>query len=78
MAPGVGTFVSAHASVAWARSLHDGHANDGMGWWMVFGGLFWLVTFALLAYVFAALLSPAREPREPREQPPAARRETPR
>ena len=49
-----------------------------MGWWMVFGGLFWLVTFALLAYVFAALLSPAREPREPREQPPAARRETPR
>ena len=55
------------------------HAQDSMGWWMVFGGLSWLVTLALLAYVFVALLSPAREPREPRELPaPLARRETPR
>jgi putative membrane protein len=54
------------------------HVDDGMGWWMVFGGLFWLVTLALLGYLFVALLSPAREPREPREPPPpAARRESP-
>ncbi|MDA1061467.1 MAG: SHOCT domain-containing protein [Chloroflexi bacterium] len=45
------------------------HANDGMGWWMVFGGLFWLVALALLAYVFVALLRPAREPREPPGEP---------
>ena len=57
------------------------HAQDGMGWWMVFGGLFWVVTLALLAYVFVALLSPARESREPSEPPEprasASRRESP-
>ena len=53
-------------------------AHDGMGWWMVFGGLSWVVTLVLLAYVFVALLSPAREPREPPEPPaPGARRGSP-
>ena len=50
------------------------HANDGMGWWMVFGGLFWLVALGLLAYVLAALLRPAREPRE---RPGEPRRDSP-
>ncbi len=51
------------------------HTDGGMGWWMIFGGVFWLVTLALIAYVFVALLAPAlgrggpSERERPRESP---------
>ena len=25
-------------------------ANEGMGWWMVFGGVFWIVVLGVMAY----------------------------
>ena len=28
------------------------HAQDGMGWWMVFGGAFWLLFWASAVYLF--------------------------
>ena len=28
-------------------------ANEGMGWWMVFGGVFWIVVLGLIAYAVA-------------------------
>ncbi len=47
------------------------HADDGLGWWMLFGGVFWIVTLALIAYVFVTWLAPAlrREGPSERERP---------
>ena len=28
--------------------------NDGMGWWMIFMGVFWILFWASLIYVFVA------------------------
>ena len=28
------------------------HTNDGMGWWMVFGGAIWLLFSASIIYLF--------------------------
>lgn len=28
------------------------HAHDGMGWWMVFVGVFWILFWASLIYLF--------------------------
>jgi uncharacterized membrane protein len=28
------------------------HANDGMGWWMVFGGVIWLLFWISIIYLF--------------------------
>ena len=38
------------------------HANDGMGWWMVFGGVFWLLFLASMIYLFFSAAT-HREPR---------------
>ena len=27
-------------------------ANEGMGWWMLFGGVFWLLLIGALVYLF--------------------------
>lgn len=29
-------------------------AHEGMGWWMVFGSVFWILFPALLAYLFVS------------------------
>ncbi|MBI5287596.1 MAG: SHOCT domain-containing protein [Chloroflexi bacterium] len=37
------------------------HTNDGMGWWMVFMGVFWILFWASLIYVFVvAIVRPER------------------
>ena len=37
------------------------HAYDGMGWWMVFMGIFWILFWASLVYlIVAAIVRPAR------------------
>jgi uncharacterized membrane protein len=28
------------------------HANDGMGWWMLFGGAIWLLFWVSIIYLF--------------------------
>ena len=28
-------------------------AHEGMGWWMLFGGVFWILFIGALAYLFA-------------------------
>ena len=28
-------------------------ANEGMGWWMLFGGVFWLLLIGALVYLFS-------------------------
>jgi uncharacterized membrane protein len=38
------------------------HANDGMGWWMVFVGIFWILFWASVVYLFvAAVVRPGRD-----------------
>lgn len=29
-------------------------AHEGMGWWMLFGGVFWIVFIGALVYVFSS------------------------
>lgn len=37
------------------------HTNDGMGWWMVFMGIFWILFWASLIYLFVvAIVRPAQ------------------
>lgn len=37
------------------------HTNDGMGWWMVFVGIFWVLFWASLIYLFVvAIVLPGR------------------
>ena len=37
------------------------HANDGMGWWMVFMGIFWILFWASLIYlIVVAIVRPDR------------------
>jgi putative membrane protein len=37
------------------------HTNDGMGWWMVFMGVFWILFWASLIYLFVvAILRPSQ------------------
>lgn len=33
------------------------HTGSGMGWWMLFGGVMWLVVVGLIVYVAARLCS---------------------
>ena len=40
-------------------------AHDGMGWWMLFGGVLWVAFFVGLAFLVATLGS-----REGRSEPP--------
>lgn len=28
-------------------------ANEGMGWWMLFGGVFWILIIGALVYLFS-------------------------
>lgn len=36
--------------------------HDGMGWWMVFGGLLWLAFWVLIVYMIVSLvIGPRRE-----------------
>ena len=44
------------------------HVDDGMGWWMFFGGIFWLVTLLVVAYVFVTVLAPALRSDSPSER----------
>ncbi len=30
------------------------YANEGMGWWMIFGIVFWILLITLLAYLFVS------------------------
>ncbi len=45
-------------------------ANEGMGWWMVFGGVFWMLLIVALIYAFSGAFDGG-----PRDG--AASRETP-
>jgi putative membrane protein len=40
------------------------HAHDGMGWWMLFGGIIWLVFLATMVWLFLSVLSPRARPHE--------------
>ena len=33
------------------------HAQDGMGWWMVFAGVFWMLFLASVVYLFISALA---------------------
>lgn len=33
------------------------HSNDGMGWWMIFVGIFWILFWASLLYVFFSAIT---------------------
>ncbi len=39
------------------------HAQDGMGWWMVFAGVFWMLFLVSVVYLFIS--ASARGGREP-------------
>ena len=45
-------------------------ANEGMGWWMLFGGVFWLLLIGALVYLFSNVVDRETET-------PAGRSETP-
>ena len=45
-------------------------AQEGMGWWMLFGGVFWLLLIGALVYLFSSASGRVTEP-------PAGRSETP-
>ena len=45
-------------------------AQEGMGWWMLFGGVFWLLLIGALVYLFSSAFGRGTEP-------PAGRLETP-
>lgn len=34
-------------------------ANAGMGWWMIFGGVFWLLFIGALVYLFSSVVDRA-------------------
>lgn len=34
------------------------HAHDGMGWWMVFGGVFWIIFLVTIVWLLVSLGSP--------------------
>ena len=34
------------------------HAHDGMGWWMLFGGVFWLIFLVTFVWLWLTLISP--------------------
>ena len=34
------------------------HTQDGMGWWMVFMGVFWLLFLASVIYLFLSAFAP--------------------
>ena len=47
-------------------------ANEGMGWWMLFGGVFWLLFIGALVYLFSNVVdratgTPAGQPETPDE-----------
>lgn len=53
------------------------HTNDGMGWWMVFMGIFWLLFWGSMIYLFVvAIIRPGqgREPGEPSDAIEIAKR----
>ena len=44
------------------------HTNDGMGWWMIFGGILWLLFWGSLIYLFiTAIIRPGHEHGHDRE-----------
>jgi putative membrane protein len=36
------------------------HTNDGMGWWMIFMGVFWILFWASLIYLFVTAVARGR------------------
>lgn len=50
-------------------------ASEGMGWWMVFGSVVWVVLVGIMVFLFARTFGgPARSHEPP---PPASRPDTP-
>ena len=52
-------------------------AHDGMGWWMIFGGLLWLLFWAAIIYLVASAVSGSRSggaPKTPSDPLDIARR----
>ena len=43
------------------------HTNDGMGWWMVFMGIFWILFWASLIYLFVVAIVRPAQGRQPAE-----------
>jgi putative membrane protein len=39
------------------------HEGTGMGWWMLFGGLLWIIFLATVIYVIVWFIQGARQPR---------------
>ena len=42
-------------------------AHEAMGWWMLFGGVFWVLFIGALVYLFASAFD--RGPRDPQGRP---------
>lgn len=42
-------------------------AHEGMGWWMLFGGVFWVLFIVSLVYFFSGAFD--RSPRSPEGRP---------
>lgn len=49
-------------------------AHEGMGWWMLFSGMLWLLFIIAIVYVVAGLLRPERRSTEPADALEIARR----
>ncbi|MFN0145625.1 MAG: SHOCT domain-containing protein [Dehalococcoidia bacterium] len=45
-------------------------AHDGMGWWMLFGSVFWVVFIGALVYLFASTFGRGTETSERRSETP--------
>jgi uncharacterized membrane protein len=44
------------------------HTNDGMGWWMVFMGIFWILFWGSLIYLFVVAIVRPAQSRQPGEE----------
>ena len=45
-------------------------AHEGMGWWMAFGGIFWVLFLGAIVYLVASVVSRDSRPREPHAENP--------
>lgn len=50
------------------------HAHDGMGWWMVFSVLLWILFWGSILWLIVSIARPARRPSEESDALEIARR----
>jgi putative membrane protein len=45
------------------------HTGAGMGWWMIFGSLLWLVFWGTIIYLFVSFVRGPQPTQDKREEP---------